>query len=65
MGLFLGILALGIIIPVILMIIGIVNLFNRDSDIKKKGRNFLLSGTLLILIEILIGYSVCSGLRFN
>ncbi|HPH92407.1 MAG TPA: hypothetical protein PLZ68_16415 [Ferruginibacter sp.] len=65
MGLFLGILALGIIIPVILMIIGIVNLFNRDSDIKKKGRNFLLSGILLILIEILIGYSVCSGLRFN
>lgn len=65
MGLFLGILALGIIIPVILMIIGIVNLFNPDIDIKKKGRNFLLSGILLILIEILIGYSVCSGLRFN
>ncbi|HOZ79640.1 MAG TPA: hypothetical protein PLY34_16710 [Ferruginibacter sp.] len=65
MGLFLGILALGIIIPVILMIIGIVNLFNPDIDVKKKGRNFLLSGILLILIEILIGYSVCSGLRFN
>ena len=65
MGLFFGILALGIIMPVILMIIGIVNLFNPDIDVKKKGRNFLLSGILLILIEILIGYSVCSGLRFN
>jgi uncharacterized membrane protein YwzB len=65
MGFLVGILALGIIIPVIFMIIGIVNLFSSDSDIKKKGRNFLLSGILLILIEILIGYSVCSGLRFH
>jgi len=65
MAFLLGILALGIIIPMILMIIGIVNLFNSDSDVKKKGRNFLLSGILLILIEILIGYSVCSGLRFH
>ena len=65
MGLLLGILALGIIIPVIFMVVGIVYLCNKDSDVKKKGRNFLLSGILLILIEILIGYSVCSGLRFH
>lgn len=65
MGFLLGILVLGIIIPVIFMVVGIVYLCNKDRNVKKKGRNFLLSGILLILIEILIGYSVCSGLRFN
>lgn len=65
MGFLLGILVLGIIIPVIFMVVGIVYLCKKDRNVKKKGRNFLLSGILLILIEILIGYSVCSGLRFN
>lgn len=64
MGFLLLLLALGVLIPVILMITGIVFLFNRDIDVKKKGRNFLLSGILLILIEILLGYSICSGLNF-
>ncbi len=58
-------LALLVITPVVLMIIGIVFLSNSDSQVKKKGRNFLLSGLLLILVEILIGYSVCSGLNFH
>lgn len=65
MSFFLFLLALGIIVPVVFMIMGIVFLFNNDSEVKKKGRNFLLSGILIILIEILIGYSVCSGLRIH
>jgi hypothetical protein len=65
MGLLMGLLALAIIIPVTLMIMGIVFLLNADGDVKKKGRNFLLSGILLILIEILIGYSVCSGIGIH
>jgi hypothetical protein len=60
--LFLGLL---ILVPVVLMIIGIVFLCNNDSRVKKKGRNFLLSGILVVLLEILIGYSVCSGLNFH
>ncbi len=55
----------GLIIPVVLMIIGVVNLFSPGSDVKKKGRNFLLSGVLIILIEFLIGYSICSGFRIH
>lgn len=65
MSFLLLLLALFIIIPLILIITGIIFLFNRDSDVKKKGRNFLLSGILLILIEILFGYSICSGLNFH
>ena len=65
MGLLMGLLALAIIIPVTLMTMGIVFLLNADGEVKKKGRNFLLSGILLILIEILIGYSVCSGVSIH
>lgn len=65
MGLLMGLLALAVIIPATLMIMGIVFLLNTDGDVKKKGRNFLLSGILLILIEILIGYSVCSGIGIH
>ncbi len=65
MSFLLGMLMLGILLPVIFIVVGIVYLCNKDSDVKKKGRNFLLSGILLILIEILIGYSVCSGLRLH
>ncbi|MES2847755.1 MAG: hypothetical protein V4685_01760 [Bacteroidota bacterium] len=65
MAAFLILLALFIITPVVLMIIGIVFLSRSDSQVKRKGRNFLLAGLLLILIEILIGYSVCSNLSLH
>ena len=64
MGL-LGLLMLFVLVPIAFIIMGIVFLCNRDEAVKKKGRNFLLSGILIILIAILIGYSLCSNLNFH
>jgi len=60
-----GLLLLAIFVPIVFIIIGIVFLFGRDETTKKKGRNFLLSGILIILIEVLVGYSICSNLNFH
>jgi hypothetical protein len=64
MGL-IGLLLLIIFVPIVFIIMGIIFLFGRDETTKKKGRNFLLAGILILLIEILIGYSLCSGLNFH
>ena len=64
-ALLLLILGLLIITPIVLAIIGIVFLCNSDSAVKKKGRNFLLAAVLLVLIEVLIGFSVCSNMNFH
>ncbi|MBL0357485.1 MAG: hypothetical protein IPP72_11640 [Chitinophagaceae bacterium] len=53
------------IAPLVLAIIGIVFLCNSEPAIKKKGKYLLLSGVLLFLVEILIGYSVCSNMNFH
>ena len=60
-----GLLLLIFIIPLTLTIAGIVFLFNKDEQIRKKGKNLLLSGVLIFLIEILIGYSICSSMNFH
>jgi uncharacterized membrane protein HdeD (DUF308 family) len=62
---FLGLLLLLLLVPVVFIIMGIVFLLNRDEATKKKGKNFLLAGILIALIEILIGYSMCSNLNIH
>lgn len=62
---FLGLLLLILLVPIVFIIMGIVFLLNRDEAAKKKGKNFLLAGILVALIEILIGYSICSNLNIH
>jgi hypothetical protein len=54
-----------VLIPIGVMIAGIVLLFNSNEATRKRGRNFLLWGIILILVEVLIGYSICSNLNFH
>ena len=54
-----------VLTPFVLMLTGIALLFNSNESKRKKGRNLLLGGIILILIEVLIGYSVCSGMNFH
>lgn len=51
--------------PVVMAIVGIAFLFSSDIKRKRKGRNLLLGGILLLLIEILIGYTACSNMNFG
>ena len=59
--LFFGLLVLA---PIVLVIMGIAFIANPDPKKKKKGKYLLLSGVLVVLVEILVGFSICSGIRF-
>ena len=54
-----------ILSPLLLLLLGVIFLFNNDDVKRKRGKYLLLTGVLAILVEILIGYSICSGLRFH
>lgn len=58
-------LAIVVIVPFLLMLIGIVEIFSKDAVKRKRARNLLLGGVLLLLVEILIGYSICSNIRIG
>ncbi|HMO63056.1 MAG TPA: hypothetical protein PKC39_08910 [Ferruginibacter sp.] len=62
---FIWLLILLMLSPLILMLVGFILLLNKDTATRKRGRNLLLVGLILLLIEILIGYSVCSNLSFH
>lgn len=62
---FLLLIALAIILPIVLMIAGIVMLASKDEDKRKRGRNALLSGILILIAEFLIGYSICSNMSLG
>jgi len=51
--------------PLLLLLVGTVFLFNSDEVKRKRGKYLLLTGFLAILVEILIGYSICSNLKFH
>ena len=51
--------------PIILGIVGIVMFFNTDEILKKRGKKLLLTGVILFLVEVLIGYSICSSMSFG
>jgi hypothetical protein len=62
---FIWLLILLMLSPLILMLVGFILLLNKENDTRKRGRNLLLVGIVLLLAEILIGYSVCSNLNFH
>jgi hypothetical protein len=47
--------------PVALIILGIAQLIGGSNDLdRKRGKQNLLTGVILLGVEILIGFSVCS-----
>ena len=62
---FLLLLLILLLAPVVLGILGIVYLCNNDPELKKKGKYFLLSGVILFLLEVLIGFSICSNINLH
>jgi hypothetical protein len=59
------ILFLVIFAPFILMIIGGIQLTRADVLKKKNGKKLLLIGIGLLGVELLIGYSICSNMKFG
>lgn len=62
---FAGLLILLIIAPLVFIVAGIVLIFFTDEAKRKKGRLFLMGGFLALLVEVLIGYSICSNMHFG
>jgi hypothetical protein len=60
-----GLLLLFLIAPLVLAIVGIFFICKADPVQKKKGKYMLLGAMLLLLMEILVGYSVCSNLKLH
>ena len=59
------ILFLVIFAPFILMIIGGIQLTRAGVLKKKNGKKLLLIGIGLLGVELLIGYSICSNMKFG
>jgi SNF family Na+-dependent transporter len=64
-SLFILLLIAAILSPLLLLLLGVIFLFNNDEVKRKRGKYLLLTGVLAILVEILIGYSMCSNLNFH
>lgn len=54
-----------VLIPITSMLVGLIMAFDADPTKSKKGKKYLLVGFLILLVEILIGFAVCSNMRFN
>lgn len=44
-----------------LMIAGFVKLFSAKSEVRKSGSRWLLTGSIIMGLILLIGFSLCSG----
>lgn len=60
-----GLLVLLVLLPLVFIVVGIVMIFLNDPAKRKKGKLFLLGGVLALLVEVLIGYSICSNMHFG
>jgi uncharacterized membrane protein len=60
-----GLLFIVILLPFVLIIIGIVQTVGKDELKRKKGRQVLLTGVIVLGVEFLIGYSICSNMNFH
>lgn len=54
-----------LLLPFVLIIIGIVQVAGKDAPRTKKGKQVLLTGVIILGLEILIGYSICSNMNFH
>lgn len=60
-----SLLALLLIIPCMMVLIGVVELFSSNPATRKRATKLLVGGILLLLVEILIGNSICSNVRMG
>lgn len=54
-----------ILIPVILIIlllVGVIQLFNDDKAVRQSGLKMVVTSFVILAIAVLIGISVCSGM---
>ncbi|MBO9619024.1 MAG: hypothetical protein J7539_08325 [Niabella sp.] len=61
-GIALFLIIVGPIVGGILVLVGIVQLFSKDAEIKQKGAKTLGIGFIIALVAVLIGFSICSGM---
>ena len=59
------ILSLFILAPIILVLVGFVMQFSARGALKERGRKLMLWGAIVLAVEILVGYAVCSNMHFN
>ena len=45
----------------VLMLIGIIMLFSKDEQVRKKGTKLLVSGFIIAVLVVIIGFSICTG----
>ncbi|MCD2426180.1 hypothetical protein LQ567_25570 [Niabella pedocola] len=45
-----------------LMIAGFIKLFSRKDEVRKSGSRLLLTGSIIMAVILLIGFSLCSGI---
>jgi hypothetical protein len=53
------------LIPFIMMLVGLIMAFSSDAETSKKGSRYLLYGFLILLVEVLIGFAICSNMNFG
>ena len=58
-------LTLFVFAPVILMLIGFIMLFSSREQRKALGKKLLLWGAISLAAVILIGYAICSNMKFS
>jgi hypothetical protein len=59
------ILFLVVVVPLIFVIMGIVKMCSSNEQNRKAGIKFLLGGIGLFGVFVLIGFSICSNMKFG
>jgi uncharacterized membrane protein len=54
-----------VVLPLIFVIMGIVKMASSNEQKRKAGLKFLLAGIGLFGVFVLIGFSICSNMRFG
>lgn len=65
MGALIILLSLLLLAPIVLVLVGLIMRFNAKETLKEKGKKLMLWGAIVLAAEILIGYALCSNMRFN
>lgn len=49
------------LIPLVLMFIGFLKLSQNDEKARAQGKTLFLTGFIIVVLALLIGFSICSG----
>ena len=53
-----------LVVPAALIISGFFMRFSKTERYQNQGRKLLIAGVILAGVELLIGYAVCSNIKF-